>query len=409
MTQQPTTIILFGITGDLAQKKILPALYDLYQKGQLSQTQIVGFSRREFSDVQIRDFVSALLPENFNREFLGLVTYVQGQFDDSASYTRLAEHLAVLDKEFFNGCSNKLFYLSVPPNLYENITRQISKSGLSIPCGGPDGFARILIEKPFGNDLTTAQELDKLLGELFKEEQVYRIDHYLAKESLYTIIDKRRTDAALQLVWNREHIDHVEMHLFETATVGNRGAFYDGVGALRDVGQNHVLQMLALVTMDIPLETSGSSIQHARANLLKKLTPKVENIRRGQCDGYLLEPGVHPNSTTETFFSLTATVDAEKFRDMPFVLSSGKALNKNLTEIKIHFKDGKEVIFDVPPQDSLPAYQKILLDCISGDQTLFTSTDEIMAEWAFITPIVESWKDKKPTIYTKGSDPKSIF
>lgn len=393
LTIAPTTIILFGITGDLAQRKILPALVDLYESGRLPNTRIVGFSRREFSTDK--------LP----------YTYVQGNFADEQAYARLGKHLHELDQHYMNGCSNKLFYLSVPPTLYENIAKQISASGLSIPCGGKDGFARILVEKPFGSDLNSAEKLDELFGSLFKEEQIFRIDHYLAKEALQAMFARRRTDAVLGNRWNNEHIEKVEINLFETATVGSRGAFYDAVGALRDVGQNHMLQMLALVAMEISLHPTPLEIQHARAEVLNHLIPfdTESSHMRAQYEGYLAEPGVGLGSTTETFFSLTAYVDTKTFSGVPFVLTAGKALDRNVTEISIHFKDGTREVFDVPPANSLPAYQKILLDCVNGDQTVFTSTAEVMAEWKFISPIVEKWKNEKPIVYKKGTDPLKII
>jgi glucose-6-phosphate 1-dehydrogenase len=409
--QRGTTIVLFGITGDLAQKKLLPAMYDLYVTGRLKETRVVGFSRRDISQEEIRDFVKKTISiENFDDSFLDLVTYVQGQFDDSDSYLKLSKHLTeVTDKEL-GDCSNKLFYLSVPPNLYEMIATHISKSGLSIPCGGEDGFARVLIEKPFGKDLKTAEQLDVLLGELFHESQIYRIDHYVAKESLFKIIDVHRRDPNVLKIWDKEHIEKVEIDLFEKSTVGSRGASYDGVGAFRDVGQNHMLQVLALVAMDIPEDFKPELIQQARAKVLESLVPAtkedLESMKRGQYEGYLGEPGVSKYSTTETFFSLVVKVGTGSLEGVPFVLKSGKGLNKNLTQIIITFKDGTKKVIDVPSVDSLSAYQKILLDCISGDQTVFISTREIMAEWAFVTPIVNQTEKNKPFTYKVGDDIK---
>lgn len=418
----PTTIIICGITGDLAQKKILPALFDLYQRGDLDDSvRIVGFSRRAMSAGEISDFVVATLQKDLDKEkqsqFLTKISYISGQFDDMQSYKKLSEHLADLDKER-EGCSNKLFYFSVPPSLYEMLARHISQSGLSIPCGGKDGFSRILIEKPFGNDLETAKHLDKLLGELFQEEQIFRIDHYLAKESLLKIISMHRLRENLVHKWNKNYIKEVHINLFEKSTVGARGPSYDGVGAFRDVGQNHMLQMLALVAMDIPeqplfasngrmTKTSPKSIQKSRADVLKSLIiprrTEIEKMLRGQYIGYLDEPGVDKHSKTETFFSIKVFIDIENFRGVPFILTSGKALDRNLTEIAVVFKDESKIVFDVPTEDSHLAYQKILLDCISGDQTVFTSTDEVLSEWEFVTPILEIWQGIEPFLYSVGT------
>ncbi len=413
MTSRPTTIILFGITGDLAQKKLLPAIYDLYITNRLSNTQIVGFSRREFSNEEIRIFIKETIKtDNFDESFLDLITYVQGQFDDSASYMKLAKHLAeVTDKEL-GDCSNKLFYLSVPPNLYEMIATHISKSGLSVPCSGEDGFARVLIEKPFGKDLKTAKKLDLLLGKLFTEEQIYRIDHYVAKESLFKIIDVHRRDPNILKLWNSKHIEKVEIDLFEKNTVGSRGNSYDGVGAFRDVGQNHMLQMLALVAMDIPEPFNTELIRKARAEVLENLIPATEKdlkeMKRGQYEGYLEELGIAKDSMTETFFSLRVEVNKGSLKGIPFILKSGKGLSKNLTQVTVRFQGGMKIVIDVPLVDSMSAYQKVFLDCISGDQTVFISTREIIAEWAFVTPVVLGVEKTKPFSYKVGTDPEIL-
>lgn len=411
MKLEPTTLVLFGITGDLSQKKIIPALYDMYKKSILPKAfSVVGFSRREFTDQEIRKFIAEDLKEIPDPEFLEKFYYVQGNFDNPNSYLELGKHLSGID-DMHGGCTNKLFYLSTPPNFYEMIALNLSNSGLSIPCGGEDGFTRILLEKPFGKDLETAKELDVLLGGLFKEEQIYRIDHYLAKESLHKIINLYRRDEALSNKWTKEYIKEIDIKVYEKVKVGSRGSFYDGVGALRDVGQNHILQMLALVAMDIPKNNNPRDIQKARADILKKLKPidfKENQIEEGQYEGYLSEPGVSKNSKTETFFRLTTYLNDPKFETVPFVLSSGKALCANVTEIVVIFKDGLRVVFNVPREDSLPAYEKILLDCIAGDQTVFISTEEVLAEWSFISPIEEDLKNIKPFVYKEGMNPEGI-
>ncbi len=412
---EPTTIIIFGITGDLAQRKILPALYDLYINGGLPErTRIVGFSRRAFSHEEIQEQTRLSLPRhNLIGDFLTLITYVQGDFDDQESYAKLGNHLVELDGEFHHGCSNKLFYLSVPPTLYALIAEHLSQSGLSIPCGGPDGFARILVEKPFGNDLNTAVELDRLFGSLFQEEQVFRIDHYLAKQGLQSMLLERTSSKLLSSRWNNTHIQRIEINLYESATVGSRGAFYDGVGALADVGQNHMLQMLALMLMKIPEEQNAQSIQHARAQVLERLIPlsarEISESVRGQYDGYVTESGVNRASKTETFFSIRVHVDIPEFSGIPCVLTSGKALNENKIEVIVRFIDGTHHTFTVPPENSLRAYQRILIDCIKGDQTVFTSTQEVLAEWKFITPIIEHWSEVQPVLYPVGSKPEDIM
>ncbi len=414
MKIRPTTIVLFGITGDLSQKKLLPVMYDMYTKGELKNTKIVGFSRRDFKEDEIKAFVKDFLPkENFDQSFLNIITYISGQFDDKESYKKLSEHLLESCDREFGECSNKLFYLSVPPNFYETICTNISYSGLSIPCGGKDGFARILIEKPFGKDLDTAIKLDELLGELFLEEQIYRIDHYLAKESLVNILNIHRVNDLNKHRWNKEYIKKVEIELFETAEVGSRGASYDGVGALRDVGQNHMLQMVALVAMDIPKILNPESIQNERAAVLEEILPvsaeDFGKIQRGQYEGYTSESGVVANSNTETLFSLMLYINKGSFAGVPFVLRYGKALSKRSSQIKISFKDGTDLIIDIPSMDAYSAYKKIFQDCIVGDQTVFISTREVLAQWNYITPIVEATSNKQPFIYKKEVNPEDVF
>jgi glucose-6-phosphate 1-dehydrogenase len=270
---------------------------------------------------------------------------------------------------------------------------------------------RILVEKPFGKDLNTAEKLDELFGKLFKEEQIYRIDHYLAKDSIMDLVRKHD-----KTKWNKNFIEKVELNLFEEKVVGSRGAMYDSLGALRDVGQNHLLQMLAMIAMPLSKEELNSSnlnlgrdFQKARAEVLNKLMSKgTFDIVKAQYDGYKQEAEVNPESKTETFFRITAHLNIPEWDGVPFVLSSGKALDKSVIEVVLHFKDKTKQVINIPNTDSLKAYQKILLDCIAGDQTVFASTEEIFAEWKFISPIIENWKNLEPVIYKIGSKPEEI-
>lgn len=411
-TMSPLRIILLGITGDLAQKKLLPALYDLFVHNLLPyDTCIIGFSRRPFTDSEIKTFVSDAITKNVINssrisEFVNLIKYVQGEYNIRESYIKLEDYLRELDALTAGQCSNKIFFLSVPPTLYEEIATHISESGLATPC--MQNYTRILVEKPFGQDIETAKKLVALFNTLFAQDQVFRIDHYLAKKSLYSIVSKYRIQDDVKKVWNKNFINKVEINLFETNVVGGRGPYYDAVGALRDVGQNHLLQMLALVALTIPEIINAENLQKARAEVFAHLVPltveEMQKIKRGQYDGYLSELGVNPASTTETFFSLTTYVDAENFSHVPFMLTSGKALDKNLSEIKIYFKDGTEKVFTVAHEDSLGAYEKVFLDCIAGDQTIFTSTEEVLGQWEFITPIVSATSLTQPFVYQKGTD-----
>ncbi len=464
----PTIFVIFGITGDLARTKLLPALLALYSKKLLPpRFSIIGFSRRAFTREDFRDFIREKMdvrPGEFKEEdikhFLDHMSYEQGFFDSALAYTRLTERLKTIDDRW-GQCSNKLFHLSVPPNLYEGILQNLAASKLTLPCDDKSGWTRVLIEKPFGNDIETARSLDKLLGQLFDEKQIFRIDHYLAKEALQNIIAFRFTNPMFEPMWQSEHIDKVHIKMHEKAGIEGRGAFYDPIGALRDVGQNHMLQMLALIAMDMPASFSSDDIRSERAAILsalKKIAPRglKENVTKGQYKGYISEPGVPLQSKTETYFRIRAEVDAPRWRGVPFYLESGKALAESRVEISIYFKSGKKksakwrstkkkivpedqniltfriqpdegikIKFfvktpghgfnvepktlkfkyaDVPSFDVIPDdYERLIRDAFIGDQTLFASTDEIMASWRFVTPILENWKSLPLKIYEQGA------
>jgi glucose-6-phosphate 1-dehydrogenase len=464
----PTIFVIFGITGDLANRKLLPALLSLYVKKLLPpRFAIVGFSRRSFSREEFRELVRSKMnihPGQFNEEdvkhFLDHMSYEQGFFNSSVAYSRLAEKLKSIDDNW-GQCSNKLFHLSVPPNLYEGILNDLAKSGLTIPCDDRSGWTRILIEKPFGNDIHTAKSLDKLLGKLFKEEQIFRIDHYLAKEALQNILAFRFDNPLFESLWNNKHIDKVHIKLYEKLGVDGRGSFYDPIGALKDVGQNHMLQMLALIAMNQPKSLKANDIRKERLMVLKslkKIMPKqiLANVTRGQYRGYLSESGVAPSSNTETYFRIKANVDNSKWKGVPFYLENGKALDESKTEIDVYFKvskgqslmnknrknelnlDSQNILtFRIQPDEGIKIkffvktpgqgfdvepktlkfkysdvssfnivrndYERLIQDAFIGDQTLFASTGEIMASWEFVTPIIENLNKLPLVIYEKGA------
>ena len=459
----PTIITIFGATGDLSTNKLIPALFDLFQNGYLpSVFKIIGISRRALSDDEYRNAAKNSVADRVKsskhgvlEDFLSHISYTQGTFDDEESYKQLNKVLEA--EEFsFGQCTNKLFYLAVPPMHYKGIFEKLAESGLTKPCSDETGWTRILVEKPFGNDIATAQELDQVLGQLFKEEQIFRIDHYLAKEALQDILMFRFSNMLFEPLWNKTYIEKVEIILHEKKDVENRGAFYDGTGALRDVGQNHLLQMLAFVATEDPLELDAVRVRAARGRVLRDLRPITKDtvsslVVRGQYEGYLSAPAVVPASQTETYFRIKAFIDNDRWQDVPFYLESGKALTENKTEIKIYFKktdsclcppgaehqhqnvltfriqpnEGISVVFwakkpglslDLEPKElsfsyrSSPgaalladAYEKVLFDGIAGDQLLFTSTEEVSAAWQFITPILELWKDIPLHTYPKDS------
>jgi len=345
----PTVFVIFGATGDLVEKKLFPALFNLYLRNKLPPLfRIIGFSRRDFSQEQFRNFVHNILKKrtNFNNErvssFLNLISYHKGDFTKTREYKSLAKMLGVIDKDW-RVCSNKLFYLAVPPAFYKTIFLHLAKSGLTIPCGPDEGWTRVLVEKPFGHDLKTAEELDLLLSKLFKEEQIYRIDHYLAKEMLQNILNFRFSNNLFEGSWNNTNIEKIHVRLHEKIGVEGRGSFYDGLGALRDVGQNHLLQMLALVTMERPDSLSAEEVRKKRAKILEKIIiPDQEFIRkntyRAQYKGYREIKGVLPNSTTETYFKLKMYLSDPRFLGIPLILESGKRMVKQVKDITITFK-----------------------------------------------------------------------
>jgi glucose-6-phosphate 1-dehydrogenase len=454
----PTIFVIFGITGDLAQKKLIPALLSLYVKKELPRRfSIIGFSRRHFSREDFRQYVRehmGVKPGQYREEdikhFLDYACYEQGFFDSKDSYKNLAAKLKSID-DGWGQCSNKLFHLATSPDFYETILGELAESGLAEPCEGDgEGWTRVLVEKPFGSDVETAKKLDKKLAALFDEDQIFRIDHYLAKESVQNILTFRFSNSLFESLWNQKYIDKVHIKLMERSDAGGRGAFYDSFGALKDVGQNHILQMLALVAMEKPKSWNAFGIRKERTKILARLRSigkkQISKASvRGQYDGYAREEGVKPGSQTETYFRLEAYIDNARWKNVPFYLESGKGLAETKSEIDIYFKDldGRQNILtfriqpdegiklrfwvktpgystnsgmeteaktlkfhyaDSPSLAQLPdAYERVLHDAIEGDQTLFTSTDEVMAAWKFITPIVEGWKSLPLIIYKKGA------
>lgn len=459
----PTIFIIFGITGDLASRKLLPALLSLYVNKRLpSRFAVIGFSRRNMMRDEFRQYLRdnmKVRPGQYHEEdikhFLDYISYHQGFFDNKDSYAGLIKKMAEIDRTW-GTCSNKLFHLSVPPSQYETILDYIAESGLSEPCSDETGWTRVLVEKPFGNDIDTAKKLDKKLGKLFDENQIFRIDHYLAKEALQNIMAFRFSNSLFEPLWSHHHIDKVHIKLLEKSGIEGRGAFYDPLGTLRDVGQNHILQMLALIAMEKPRSYDADYVRKERAKVLAHIRPvspkgMATSVVRGQFDGYQKEKGVAEGSKTETYFRLQTFVDTARWKNVPFFLESGKALSDNRAEIDVYFKNDEDedrqniLTFRIQPDEgikirfwvktpglsvdpergtmsteskilkfkyadfsslqSLPdAYEKVIHDAVIGDQTLFTSTEEVMSAWEFITPIINSWEKVPLTIYKRGAE-----
>lgn len=426
MNKDPLTLIIFGATGDLYQNKLATALLHLFLGGLLpSEFRVVGFARRMMTDLEFQNFTrDAILIKNKNvdqeklKKFLKLFSYTRGDLESLEDFKNLASTLGAEDAKI-GFCTNKLFYLAVPPALYASIFSNIAYAGLTIPCAPSTGnragaWTRVLVEKPFGNDLAEAKRLDKMLGELFDESQIFRIDHYLAylaKGVVDQILNFRFGGEETESRWNNENIKNVKIIFHEKDLVGKRGNFYDSVGAFRDVGQNHMLQMLALVAMDNPLGERSGGIHKARQKALEEVELRKEyGMVRGQYEGYLKEPGVKDGSKTETFFRLNLFLNNPKWEGVPFILEFGKALDKSEVLIEVCFKQSKTCLnFPVSDEKTLrDAYEKVFYDCILGDQTIFASTGEVMAEWVIATDIIKKWENLPLVIYKQGSKAEDI-
>jgi len=447
------------------RQKLVPALFHLYKEGNLPKLfQVVGFSKDDLNKEGFRQMVREMTrakvqatPEEID-SFAKFFVYEQGAFEEKEGYKKLAEFLGMRDNEW-QVCSNKLFYLAVPPQHYKTIFENLHVTDLTKPCSPEEGWTRIIVEKPFGKDLKTAQELDRMLGTLFKEEQIYRMDHYLGKETVQNILAFRFSNSFLDPAWNKKWIESISIRLLEQDGIGDRGAFYDGIGALRDVGQNHLLQLLALFLMEPPISFQGDAVRKARAEVLRALNiPKgkksLGKAVRGQYKGYLKESNVAVNSKTETYFRIITSLNNKRWKGVPLILESGKGLEKNLVEVQIifrhptpclcpeadnlkHYKnvlyytiqpdegvrlkfwvkkpgtkmqiEEKDFVFDYKQafkgEEFQDAYERLLLNIIQGDQTLFVSTEEIMAGWKFVDSILRGWrKEQAPlVVYQKGA------
>jgi glucose-6-phosphate 1-dehydrogenase len=456
---QPTAIVIFGGTGNLAETKLLPALFNLYTQKMLPDSFIIiGLSRRSLSHAEYQDFVhESIVAKNANTdehaltEFCSHIRFSSGSFSDIVSYAQIKDELMRFDATL-GQCTSKLFYLAVPPNLYGEIFEKLKESDAMALCDGVDSWSRLLVEKPFGSDLQTAQNLETQLCELFNEKQIYRIDHYLAKDSIESIISLRFANSILADSWNGEKIESITLRLFESQDVSTRGSFYDGIGTLRDVGQNHMLQMLALLTMQPADVHSADAVRASRLNALKSLIMHDTDLRlRGQYAGYRETTGVSPESTTETYFKIETHIDSELWKNVQVTLESGKALNASFTEAVIAFRPIDQCRCAAEPEvhshrnvlsitfspehsirltmwvkepgfefrlherelilakqeaeiyHSPEAYERVLYDCIVGDQTRFVSGDEVLAAWNFITPILESFHTLPLHEYPKGT------
>ncbi len=457
-------LIIFGITGNLAKIKLIPALYDLEEKGALpANMSVVGIARGEKSDSELRNYFKEVLNlDNVHHKheikeeaFQALAKrthYVSGNLDDNDFYKRLKIKLDDLTKAGFN-CSNRIYYLATYPDIYKDIFEGLQGNQMT---SQEKGWARLMIEKPIGNDVASAKALNSLLLNYFSEDQLYRLDHYLGKETLQNILTFRFDNGVFEPLLNKDHVDHIQILASEDFGVGMRGGYYDSVGALKDVGQNHQLQMLAFATMDAPSEFSNQAITEERIKILKAFQPFPESVVFGQYEGYSNEPNVSENSQIDTFYALKTEINNERFSGVPVYIRAGKKLQKTITEISIIFKKpanrlskhlaiGEEpnaLIYRLFPNEGIvlkflskkpgaemnlensymqfcyrqergghafpDPYDRLIMDTIRGDQTFFNDAAEVEAQWAFIDPLVET--RKKPVIYKPGSwGPQEAF
>ncbi len=455
----PLQIIILGGTGDLSTRKLLPALFDLYCKDKLPKKfSIFGIARRQYSHQEYRLFVNEIIvnQEQTHHDqkkidaFCKRLFFVSGSFEDDALFQTLKKEINFVKAN--RQCTNRIFYLAVPPSSYSSIFKQLHHHKLHKTA--KTAWSRLLVEKPFGNNVATAQKLDKQLGNLFAEEQIFRIDHYLAKEAVQNILSFRFANTLMQRAWNKEGIESIKIVMHEKVDASNRGAFYDGIGALRDVGQNHLLQLLALLTMSEPACFDAEHIRTNRLAILKKLQPLTrhtiaEQFVRAQYAGYRDTTGVGAASDTETFFELKAELRDPNWTDVPIFLSAGKALDKALVEVTVTFKDvatglfltancettANQIRLTISPEQQMHitlnakkpglgyqlesrtlsfdcaggkdeiknSYEKVLIDCIHGDQTLFTTTEEVLAQWKYINTILKHIESVPLQTYKKGS------
>lgn len=465
----PTQIVLLGATGDLAQKKLIPALFDLFERGMLPKhLQILGLARDELATDEYRQFVTTCLLNKGRQQSAALTDfarqcgYVRGSFEDQSAFVAVKEALLTFDTSI-GQCTSKLFYLAVPPSFYDVIFEQIARTGLDLPCASGSasetgGWVRVLVEKPFGSNLDNAHRLEDKLSVLFKEEQIYRIDHYLAKDTLQNILSFRFSNVLFENRFNHEYVEAVYLKVFEKFDVSTRGAFFDGVGALRDVGQNHMLQMLALIGMEHPRSLTTADLRATRAQVLESLVlPEVNSLThdivKGQYVGYHETPHVAPQSTTETYFALKTYIENDRWRGVPFYLEHGKAMHESASEITVRFRSAKDCVcgehephdhpnfvrFSISPEQKITvrfwvrapdsafalepndlvfdrdhaarsggatiadAYEEVLQNAICGDQTLFVSSQEQQAAWTYVTRVLELWEGHVPREYEKGS------
>ena len=467
----PSSLVIFGVTGDLSRKKLMPAVYDLANRGLLPPGfALVGFARREWANQDFAQVVHDSVREHSRTPFSEEVwqqlsqgiRFIQGDFDDDSAFDRLRETIEELDvNRGTNG--NHAFYLSIPPNAFPLVCRQLSRSGLADPK--PDQFRRVVIEKPFGSNLKTARELNGVVESVFPADSIFRIDHYLGKETVQNILALRFANQLFEPLWNKNYIDHVQITMAEDIGVGGRAGYYDGIGAARDVIQNHLLQLLALTAMEEPVSFDAADLRNEKEKVLKAVRLPSDlgtHTARGQYAGgwqggeevlgFLEEDGMNPNSVTETFAAMRLDINTRRWAGVPFYLRAGKRLGRRVTEIAVVFKRAPQQLFAadqtaelgqnalvirVQPDEGITirfgskvpgvgmqvrdvtmdfgyghafteaspeAYERLILDVLLGDPPLFPRHEEVELSWKILDPIEAFWETQgQPEQYRPGS------
>ncbi len=473
---EPCTIVIFGASGDLTRRKLIPSLYYLYTKRLLTpEFLLVGTGRSVFDDDEFRDIMTGSIKEfgckNLDLKeipgFVRKIIYHQLDYNKSTDFSKLDEKLDYIEKDGAPW-ANRIYYLATPPEKYGIITKNLGISGLS---GEGPGWRRLVVEKPFGRDLDSARQLNKHIHIYFKENQVYRIDHYLGKETVQDVLMFRFANSIFEPLWNRQYIDHIQITASETIGIEHRAGYYDHAGVLRDMFQNHMMQLVGLTAMEPPVSFDAESVRDEKVKVFKSIRPfNIERLNQnivigqyahGEIDGkrvasYRDEKGVPPDSTTSTYGAMKFCLDNWRWKGVPFYLRSGKRLKQRRTEIAIQFKDvphilfqnivGEDIgpnvlVFTIQPDErieltfqtkmpgtrvclrkvtmnfrysdfyhgvSLDSYERVLMDCLSGDHTLFVREDGIDATWKILTPILEALESAperhKPEFYRSGSN-----
>ena len=439
-----TVLVILGASGNLTHQKLGPALFSLFQKGRLpNHVYIVGVARNEMTDEEFRNCLREGCRGPSGEQwdaFASRLSYVTADVTDPGSLSEAGARISHLPTDA-DGRLNCLFYLALAPTLYEPAVSALSSASLTAEA---DGWRRMVVEKPFGSDLTTARRLNSHIHKVFREDQVYRIDHYLGKETVQNLLVFRFANAIFEPIWNRNYIDQVQITVAEDVLVGERGEYYDRAGVLRDMFQNHLLQLLALVAMDPPYAFEADALRNEKVKALSSIRRMSlgelhRNLVIGQYDGYHVEPGVAPGSQTPTYAALRLFIDNWRWQGVPFYLRSGKGLARKSTEMVIQFHSPPHMMFPVPEDVAIPgntlsiciqpnegmrlefqskvpdaglemravdlefhyhddfagidipdAYERLLLDVIAGDASLFTRNDEIELAWSIIDPVIDS-------------------